>query len=51
MIIRNPYDISSRYIDDPISFVDLAPTMLSIAGIEIPDHFQGRAFMGDKKST
>ena len=51
MIIRNPYDISSRYNDDPISFVDLAPTMLSIAGIEIPDHFQGRAFMGDKKST
>ena len=51
MIIRNPYDTSSRYIDDPISFVDLAPTMLSIAGIEIPDHFQGRAFMGDKKST
>ena len=51
MIIRNPYDTSSRYNDDPISFVDLAPTMLSIAGIEIPDHFQGRAFMGDKKST
>lgn len=51
MIIRNPFDISSRYNDDPISFVDLAPTMLSIAGIEIPGHFQGRAFMGDKKST
>ena len=50
MIIRNPYDISSRYIDDPISFVDLAPTMLSIAGIEIPDYIQGRAFMGDKKN-
>tara|TARA_B100000614_G_scaffold45014_1_gene38049 strand:+ start:45 stop:1697 length:1653 start_codon:yes stop_codon:yes gene_type:complete len=51
MIIRNPYDISSRYNDDPISFVDLAPTMLSIAGIEIPGHFQGRAFIGDKKNT
>ena len=51
MIIRNPYDISSRYNDDPISFVDLAPTMLSIAGIELPDHFQGRAFIGDKKNT
>ena len=50
MIIRNPYDISSRYNDDPISFVDLAPTMLSIAGIEIPDYIQGRAFMGDKKN-
>ena len=51
MIIRNPYDISSRYNDDPISFVDLAPTMLSIAGIEIPGHFQGMAFIGDKKNT
>ena len=50
MIIRNPYDISLRYNDDPISFVDLAPTMLSIAGIEIPDYIQGRAFMGDKKN-
>ena len=50
MIIRNPYDILSRYNDDPISFVDLAPTMLSIAGIEIPDYIQGRAFMGDKKN-
>ena len=50
MIIRNPYDISSRYNDDPISFVDLAPTMLSITGIEIPDYIQGRAFMGDKKN-
>lgn len=29
-----------------VSFVDLAPTLLSIAGITPPDHLQGRAFMG-----
>lgn len=29
-----------------ISFIDLAPTMLSIAGIEAPDYFHGRAFAG-----
>ncbi|MBL8177982.1 MAG: sulfatase-like hydrolase/transferase, partial [Bryobacterales bacterium] len=29
-----------------IEFVDLAPTMLSIAGAKPPAHFQGRAFLG-----
>lgn len=30
----------------PVSFVDLAPTVLSLAGIEPPDTMQGRAFLG-----
>ena len=30
-----------------VSFVDFAPTMLSLAGIRPPTHFQGHAFMGD----
>lgn len=33
-----------------ISFVDLAPTLLSIAGIEIPGWMQGNAFLGDQKT-
>lgn len=33
-----------------ISFVDLAPTLLSIAGIEIPKFMQGNAFLG-KQTT
>jgi N-sulfoglucosamine sulfohydrolase len=33
-----------------ISFVDLAPTLLSIAGIEIPDFMQGSAFLGKQKT-
>ncbi|MFB6248801.1 MAG: sulfatase-like hydrolase/transferase [Salinibacter sp.] len=32
--------------DRPVSFVDFAPTVLSLAGIEPPAHMQGRAFMG-----
>jgi arylsulfatase A-like enzyme len=30
-----------------VSFVDLAPTMLSLAGVRPPDYLQGRAFLGD----
>ena len=34
-----------------ISFVDLAPTLLSIIGTPIPDYMQGDAFLGEQKST
>ncbi len=33
-----------------ISFVDLAPTLLSITGIEIPAYMQGNAFLGKQKT-
>ncbi len=33
--------------DRLVSFVDLAPTLLSLAGINIPEHMQGEAFLGD----
>lgn len=33
-----------------ISFVDLAPTMLSITGIPVPDYMQGNAFLGRQKT-
>ena len=32
--------------DELISFEDLAPTILSIAGVDIPEHMTGRAFLG-----
>ncbi len=32
--------------DQLVSFVDLAPTVLSLAGVEPPVHMQGRAFLG-----
>lgn len=31
-------------IGDPVSFVDFAPTVLSLAGVKIPDYMQGRPF-------
>lgn len=33
-------------IATPVSFVDLAPTLLSIIGTPIPSHMQGTAFLG-----
>ena len=32
--------------DRLVAFIDFAPTVLSLAGIEPPAHFQGRAFLG-----
>jgi N-sulfoglucosamine sulfohydrolase len=36
--------------DDLIAFIDFAPTMLSLTGIKIPDHIQGKAFLGSQKA-
>jgi len=36
--------------DDLIAFIDFAPTMLSLAGVEIPKHIQGQAFLGGQKA-
>ena len=41
---------SKIFVHEPVYFVDFAPTVLSLAGIRIPEHFQGIPFLGDKKS-
>ena len=33
-------------VDSLVSFVDFAPTVLSLAGLPVPDYMQGRAFLG-----
>ena len=38
-------------IDRRVGFVDLAPTLLSIAGKKPPAHMQGHAFMGKYETT
>lgn len=37
-------------VAEPVSFVDLAPTLLSLLGLEKPDYMQGRAFLGSKRA-
>lgn len=33
--------------DELVSFIDLAPTVLNLAGVSIPQNMHGRAFIGD----
>ncbi len=44
----SPFKAGERVIE-PVSFIDLAPTLLSLAGIEIPPQMQGRPFLGTKR--
>ena len=45
LIIHTPGQIAG--VDDQlVSFLDLAPTVLSLAGVEPPTHMQGRALLG-----
>lgn len=37
-------------IHDPVSFVDFSATVLSLAGVKIPDYMQGHAFLGSAKA-
>lgn len=49
-IVKNPLDNKKNIVDNQIiSFVDLAPTMLSLAEIPLPKYFQGQAFLGSQK--
>ncbi len=37
--------------DRIVSFVDFAPTILSLAGLQIPDYMQGHAFLGKHRDS
>ncbi len=37
----------SSMLDRLVSFVDFGPTVLSLAGVEIPEHIQGLPFLGE----
>lgn len=45
-----PAEKPGEKVNRLISFVDLAPTLLSIAGIPIPEFQQGSAFLGKQKT-
>ena len=37
-------------VDDLVAFVDVPATILSLAGVPVPRHMQGRPFWGDQKA-
>lgn len=52
MIIRFPEkQLAGDKDEQLISFVDFAPTLLSLLGINPPDYLQGQAFMGEYPSV
>ncbi len=51
MIIRFPgKKYAGTEVDELISFVDIPPTIMSLAGIEPPEYMHGHAFLGKYKS-
>lgn len=41
-----PHFAEGGKTDRLVGFIDFAPTLLSLAGVKPPEHFQGQAFMG-----
>ncbi|WP_373512024.1 sulfatase-like hydrolase/transferase, partial [Persicitalea sp.] len=37
--------------DRIVTFLDFAPTLLSLAGVEVPDYLQGKAFLGKQQAA
>jgi uncharacterized sulfatase len=51
LIVRWPGTIQPGTVcDDLVCFIDFGPTVLSLAGVKIPDYIQGKAFLGEQKS-
>ena len=53
LMIRWPKSLGSTLTpgsanNDLVSFIDLAPTVLALAGVEVPVHLQGRVLVGPK---
>ena len=47
LLVRWPGRIAPGTVrEDPVGFVDFAPTLLALAGAPIPAHLQGRVFLG-----
>jgi N-sulfoglucosamine sulfohydrolase len=50
MLIKMPKQDFQKSDNQLISFIDLAPTVLSLAGVPVPKYMQGQAFLGNQKS-
>ncbi len=48
-MVRMPGESHFERVPELVSFVDFAPTVLSLAGIKPPEYMQGQAFLGKYK--
>lgn len=49
LIVRFPDGREAGTVTDRlVSFVDFGPTVLSLAGVEVPDYVHGKPFLGDR---
>ncbi|HPN34616.1 MAG TPA: sulfatase-like hydrolase/transferase [bacterium] len=52
LLIRWPGHLQPGSATDRlVSFVDFAPTVLSVAGVPVPKHMQGKAFLGEQAKS
>uniref|UniRef100_UPI00404743E6 sulfatase family protein n=1 Tax=Algoriphagus sp. TaxID=1872435 RepID=UPI00404743E6 len=49
LFVKAPFLEAGSQSNELISFVDFAPTLLSLAGVSIPESMQGQAFLGQQK--
>lgn len=47
----SPWGSGGEDTDELVDFTDLAPTLISLAGGEIPQHFEGRPILGRKRMS
>jgi arylsulfatase A-like enzyme len=50
LIVRRPGHTDGGTCEDLVSLVDLGPTTLSLAGLDVPQYVQGRPFLGSDRS-
>jgi N-sulfoglucosamine sulfohydrolase len=51
LVVRWPGQIKPGTVrDDLVTFIDFAPTMLSLAGASVPVRMQGQIFLGDRRA-
>jgi uncharacterized sulfatase len=48
---KNPAVKPGSASDELVSFIDLAPTVLALAGLEVPAHLQGRVLVGPRAAA
>ena len=51
LIVRWPGTVEPGSVrDEFVSLMDLAPTVISVTGVKVPQYMQGRAFLGEQKA-